>query len=123
MGSPEESFAQSLDLCETLLDDEMVAIEASDADAIDAILARKEAAFDELRKSGECLGYAPVDRTEFASRIEGIFSSQQANLELMRNVLSKQKEEVVEISEGQARLRMVKGAYLPTSIGGDRTLN
>ncbi|MGE4550827.1 MAG: hypothetical protein AAEJ57_05505 [Opitutales bacterium] len=123
MDSPEESFAQSLDLCETLLDDETVAIEASNADAIDAILARKEVAFEELRKSGESLGYTPVDRSEFASRIEGIFSAQQANLELMQNVLSKQKKEVVKISEGQARLRMVKGAYLPTSIGGDRSLN
>ena len=123
MDSPEESFAQSLDLCETLLDDETVAIEASNADAIDAILARKEVAFEELRKSGESLGYAPVDRSEFASRIEGIFSAQQANLELMRNMLSKQKKEVVKINEGQARLRMVKGAYLPTSIGGDRSLN
>ena len=123
MGLPEESFAQSLDLCETLLEDEMVAIEASDGDAIGAILTRKEAAFDKLRKSGESLDYAPVDRSEFASRIEGIFSAQQANLELMRNMLSKQKEEVVEISQSQARLRMVKGAYLPTSIDGDRSLN
>ena len=123
MNEAEESFVQSLGLCETLLRDEKKAIEASDAEAIDAILARKEEAFKELGEAGDTLGYAPTEQPEFASRIEAIFLAQQDNLELMGNVLSQQNDEATEIRQGQARLRMVKGAYLPGSTGGDRSLN
>ena len=123
MSGAEESFIQSLDLCETLLRDERKAIEASDAEAIDSILVHKEEAFQELSKTGDSLGYAPTERPEFASRIEAIFLAQQDNLELMGNVLSQQNDEAEEIRQGQARLRMVKGAYMPSSIRGDRSLN
>ena len=123
MSGAEESFVQSLDLCETLLRDERKAIEASDAEAIDSILVHKEEAFKELSRTGDSLGYAPTQCPEFASRIEAIFLAQQDNLELMGNVLSQQNEEADEVRQGQARLRMVKGAYLPSSNRGDRSLN
>ena len=123
MNEAEESFVKNLGLCESLLQDERKAIEASDAEAIDDILTHKEEAFRELSKAGDSLGYAPSERAEFASRIEAIFSAQQDNLELMGNVLSQQNKETEEVRQGQARLRMVKGAYLPSSTGRDRSLN
>ncbi|MBG29010.1 MAG: hypothetical protein CMI31_03260 [Opitutae bacterium] len=123
MNEAEKSFVQSLNLCETLLRDEKKAIEASDAEAIDAILARKEEAFKELSAAGEKIDYSPTEKPEFASRIESIFLAQQDNLELMGDVLSQQNDEATEIRHGQARLRMVKGAYLPSSTRGDRSLN
>ena len=119
MGASEESFARALDTSENLLRAEKEAIERADAEAIESILSQKDEAFAELRKTGECLGYPPTDEAAFTSRIEDIFSKQQTNLERMQEMLSKQRSEGEEIHEGQARLRMLKGAYRP-SLGVDR---
>jgi hypothetical protein len=123
MSSLEESFSRSLEVCESLLNDERAAIEKSDADSIEAILARKDEAFAQLLKAGEDLPSSPVEKPEFASRFEAMFSAQEQNLELMQLSLAKHTSESSEIREGQARLRMVKGAYLPSTFSGDRTLN
>jgi len=112
MGSPEERFAGSLDLCEELLKAEKAAIEKTDADEIEITLTRKEDAFEQLTQTGEALGYPPSERPEFASRLEKIFAGQKTNLELMQVALSEQKNEGKAVRKGKARLRMVKGAYL-----------
>ncbi len=120
MGTPEESFARSLDTCESLLQTEKEAIESVDVDAIESVLSKKDDAFEQLRKAGETLGYSPTDRPEFTSRIEAIFAEQQANLECMQVILTKQRTDGEDVREGQARLRMLKGAYQSPPRGLDR---
>tara|TARA_Y100000588_G_scaffold69176_1_gene70713 strand:+ start:429 stop:800 length:372 start_codon:yes stop_codon:yes gene_type:complete len=120
MNALEESFAHSLASCEALLDLERSAIEKSDADGIESILSQKDAAFEELRKTGESLGFSPTENPEFSTRIEKLFASLQENLELMQEILSGFQSEASEIHQGKARLRMVKGAYLPSSSSTDR---
>ena len=117
MHSPEERFSVSLDLCDRLLNAEKDAIGKQDAESIETILTSKDEAFAQLLESGEDLKMSPAESPEFASRIEALFSAQQENLELMNETLSNQKKEGVEVREGKARLRMVKGAYLPSSFG------
>ena len=113
MSSPEERFTENLALCEKLLKAEKDAIEITDADRIETTLARKDEVFEQLRQTGERLGYPPNERPAFASRLEKIFAAQKANLKLMQDLLSKQREEGNEVRTGKARLRMVKRAYLP----------
>ena len=111
MDSAEERFSANLALCENLLKEEKTAIERNDADLIEDAINRKEDAFDQLKENGSSLGYAPSDRPEFASRIEGIFAAQQANLGLMKNAILDQKVEGKAVQKGKARLRLVKSAY------------
>ncbi|MFP6899577.1 MAG: hypothetical protein VCA36_01455 [Opitutales bacterium] len=123
MNAFEESFARSLDACEALLKMERSAIEKADADGIESTLSQKDAAFDELRKNGKSLGFSPIEKPELSARIEQLFAAQQHNLKLMQETLSEHQSEASEIRQGKARLRMVKGAYLPSSTGTDRSLN
>lgn len=123
MNALEESFIHSLEACEALLDLERSAIEKGDADGIESILSQKDAAFEELRKNGEALGFSPTEKPEFSTRIEKLFAALQENLELMQEVLSAFQSEASEIRQGKARLRMVKGAYLPSSSDTDRFPN
>jgi hypothetical protein len=113
MASPEERFTANLDLCEKLLKAEKDAVNKGKADAIEFVLAKKEEAFSQLAETGAGLGYSPSERVEFSSRMEQMFAAQKSNLQLMENVISEQRSEGNVVRKGQARLRMVKGAYRP----------
>ena len=123
MSSVEQAFAKRLDSCERLLKAEREAIEKADADSIENILSLKDDAFDKLREAGENLDSPPTENPSFATRLENIFASQQANLELMQKTLSTHRKKVEEVQQGQARLLKVKGAYLPSFSRVDRTRN